>query len=163
MTKKLKDSTNPRKEKARWIDQYQDIITLTDVPINILILERIQKELLDWAFNNDDALKITQFFRSKGIPFSTAHRWCQLHPDFKQTYEEAMRALGDRREIGALKKKYEPTTIMRMMPLYDKSWRKVEEWRASIKQKEQEKQNNTTVQVVIEPIPDSPLVPQKKE
>lgn len=140
---------------------YMDTFTFKMKPMSIEGIERIAAELVNWARNNDDALKIAQFWNDKGINHQDFYRWMEWSPALKSAHEITMSILGTRREIGAIQKKFDTGMISFTMPFYDKNWKDNVEWRSSLKAKEAAEQNNETKIVIMERIPDSPLVPSK--
>lgn len=152
----IKDTKNT---KYRF-DSYVDIFTLRTTPVSDTWIEKLALELVDWAINDPEAFKLTQFYRLKGIGSDDMKRWKERNSKLKRAHTIALEALGDKREIGALKKLYEPGTAARTMPRYDPEWRDLEEWRASLKNKDEDKNREPQV-IVIDRFPDSDKVPVK--
>ena len=75
-------------------------------------------------------------------------------------YRAALQIIGDRREVGGLKKKLDPGMISTTMPHYDQDWKDLAEWRSKLTKDEQEGKGNVTI--VMEKFPNSDLVPEKK-
>lgn len=139
MKKKLKpitpnkEITQPRdRDYSPWLEDYLDCFTFSYVPVTEAFINRISKELLDWAQNDPEALKMSEFFNKKRIPRNTWDAWSR-YPTFKAARALAVEALGNRREKGAIAKKFDPTTINFMMPMYDAEWKAQVEWRAKLK------------------------------
>jgi len=152
-----KDSVS--KKGYVFFDDYTDLFTFKKVPISEAYIDRLATELLDWALNNDDALKMSQFYLGKGISYHSFSRWLKRSKNLEEAHNSALKLLGNRREIGAIKKKYDTSMIATMMPKYDEDWKEVIEWRSKLK--EQEASNETKI-VVIEKAPNSNIVPEKK-
>lgn len=140
-------------------DTYQELVSWRTIPVHEAAVERIASEMVEWAFNDPDALRLSAFFQMKKIPREYLYRWRDRFPIMKSAVEEAMLAIGMRREKGAIKKEYDAGTIKFMQPLYDEDWKKTEEWRASLGRDEERVGN---IKVVIEQFPSSDLVPEKK-
>ncbi len=153
--------TNKVQKPTEPFFDYLDTFTFKMKPMSIEGIERIASDIVNWARNNDDALKIAQFWNDRGINHQDFYRWMKWSPALKSAHETTMSILGTRREIGAIQKKFDSGMISFTMPFYDEDWKKNVEWRSSMKAKEASEQNNETKIVVIEKIPDSPLVPNK--
>lgn len=136
--KKTRKTANPStlNEKPTindvWDEQYLCMFTLRQKPICDAVLEKWAAELLDWAKNCDDALKISQWCTLKGLSTMDLYRFCQRNQVLASAHQRAKEILGDRREMGALKKKYDTTLTAFMMPHYDKDWKEMAEWKAKI-------------------------------
>jgi hypothetical protein len=127
-----------------WLEDYLDCFTFKYKPVTEAFIDRISNELLNWAQNDNDALKLTEFFNKKRIPKSTWEAW-NRYPIFKAARALAVEALGNRREKGAITRKYDATTINVMMPLYDSDWKENVEWRAKLKSESETAQVPQTV------------------
>lgn len=161
--KKTHDLTMIGEEKPKKltvIDEYQELMTWKRVPVHEGVIERIATEMIHWAKEDNNALRLSAFFLKKNIPRTYLYKWRDEFPVFKLAFHEAMQAIGSRREEGAIKKVYDAGMIKFMQPLYDEEWKKTEEWRATLS-KEHERQGN--IKVVIEQFPSSDLVPEKKD
>lgn len=124
-------------------------------------LRRLGKDLTQWALNDDDALTIRQFFNERGIGEHSVQLWQEKSPEFKAACKLAMSAIGTRREIGGIKKKFDSNFVSSSMAHYLKEYKALAEWRAALRQKEEAK--NETKVVVIERYPSTPEVPVKQE
>jgi transposase-like protein len=80
---------------------------------------------------------MTQFMREYGIPESTFYFWVKKHSEFRQAYWYALTAIGDRREIGALKREYDAGTVDKTISHYCSVNAAAEERRAKLKREEQ--------------------------
>jgi len=163
MTTIPQDIKKKQKTPSTYYDQYRDLFTFRMKPVPMSFIERISKELVEWAYTNEDALVLSDFFYSKGIGSRVANGWANKTPILKQAVEEAKRLLGNRREKGAIKKEYDAGMIKATMNLYHDEWEKLEVWRAELKQKQDEITQKSTIQWVLEKFPDSKLVPKKPE
>lgn len=159
-TEKVASKTTLQHSDSKFFD-YLDAISFKQKPMSIEAIERLAVELCDWAMNNENALKISQFYVKHGIQRSDYLRWMERCPALKIAHEMGKEAIGNRREIAGLTKKFDAGLVAFSMPHYDPEWRENIEWRSSMKAKEAAEQNNETKIVIMERIPDSPLVPQK--
>lgn len=159
--KKVDDSIIEIKEskKTTWFF-YRCFLTGLDKPMNEAGIERLAKEVVEWARSNPDALKISQFYLDFGIPRSLWNDWCQKWPLLRQANDFAKEVIGNRRENGALNNKLNPSMVSFTMPIYDEDWKEESVRRASLKDGSSEAK--TTVHVTMSPIPNSSLVPERK-
>jgi hypothetical protein len=79
----------------------------------------------------------------------------------REARDYALCALGDRREVGGLKRKYDPGIIARTQAYYSDAWRFLEEWRSDMR-KADENQSEQKITVILEAFPSSDLVPNKR-
>jgi len=152
-----------KKKPAPYFDQYRDLFTMKMKPVPESFIHRLAKDLIDWAMNNEDALVLRDFFFSKGIGDGVANAWARRHPVLKDAFTQAKFMIGSRREKGAIKKQYDVSMVKASMPRYDPDWKEDEIWRAELKQKQEEKTQQSNIQWVLEKFPNSPVVPEKKE
>ncbi len=145
--------------KVVWFD-YQCIYTGLMKPMNEAGINRLAEEVTDWARNDVEAFKISQFYLHKGISRKVWLQWCDRYPRLQQANESAKELIGNRREIGALKHELNYGPIGFTMPFYDAEWKDETVRRAALKEGSSEARS--TVVVTMNPIPNSLLVPEKK-
>lgn len=151
MSKAIKHSTPDKTRANTWLEDYTDLFTFKRKPISYAFVERIAEELVTWAREDDEALKLSQFYLAKGVPHSTFKKLVNDHPALKIARDSAMQFIGNRREIGALKKKLDSGMISSQMAKYDKSWWTLEEKRAELRARTQNKdQGDVTYKVVVD-------------
>lgn len=140
-----------KKSKLTVVETYKHLFTCMTVPISQAFIEKLATDLVVWAAEDEDALKLTQFLRKLGLQSVTFYRWCHKYPELMNAKKAALEAIGDRREILALKNKLNSTMVMSQMAKYDDSWRNLESWRAELRAKAQEKENlNTKYAIIVE-------------
>lgn len=149
MTVKKKNKHNiERKSSLKNVFDYSyDIVTFRQKPIMLEKIDELAVELYDWAMNNEEALKLSSFFTKRGISGDTLKRWKKRSKKLKVAHELAKAAIGERRETGALSRKYESNFIYKTMPLYDKEYKVLEEWRATINRKNEQEEKTTTFNI----------------
>lgn len=94
------------------------------------------RRLKDWAFNDEEALKIGQFRRQEHLSSTRYENLVKNYPDIKEAHNEALLALGDRREIMALKRQLDPSLATKALHVYDPEWREIHLFHSSLKEKE---------------------------
>jgi len=138
-------TTNHTKLKRRSpslvSDFYKHLFTNMTVPVTTSFIARLSEDLLKWAVNDDNALKLTQFTRKVGVHSGTFYRWANKHPTLRNALTAAKEAIGDRREIGALTGKYNYKMVMHQQHHYDNSWWDSEVKRAELRARTTDKLN----------------------
>jgi len=139
-TKKLNQPiTQQRTFPSSAVEKYRELFIPRERPVSIAFIERLCADLIDWAINDDDALKIIDFYVSRKIHPKTFWRWEQKYPMLTDARNMALNIIGSRREKGALKKKFEPTVMMKQQHHYDKTWWEDEVARAELRARTQQK------------------------
>lgn len=138
----VKDKPSKRTNKINEItkiayDQYFDYIDFREKPASENFIMRLGQEWIDWCFNSK-GLKASQFFKSKGLDSRTYYRWMDKYSKFKDAYYYGLEILGDKREQGAIEKKYEVSMIKHRMHAYDPEWIKSDEYHSKLRTDAQE-------------------------
>lgn len=159
--KKVENSTviQENTKSCQWFD-YPCILTGELRPMNKNGIDRLCQEVTKWAYSDTKALRISQFYHRIGIPGRTWRDWCSRFPELKQAHDTAKEIIGERREIGALNHEFNTQVVAYTMPFYDAEWKDETVRRASLKEGSSE--SKSTVVVIMEPTPNSPLVPERK-
>ncbi len=156
----IKHTTEKNKPTSNRFEFYTCCYTFQLKPITKETLDHLAEKLLKWARDNDEALKLSQFYHREGVDGTDFYAWCEKNENLKRAHKNALEMIGNRREILGLKKKFDSGLVSTTMPLYDKSWREVHEWKAKLKA---ENDTNNGVQIVVmKDVPNSDLVPVKK-
>jgi len=137
-SKNIKHNTPKYKATTGVIEFYNDSFSWKEVPVSQAFIDKTTEELATWAINDKNALKLTQFCHIKGIPSQTLYRWCDKYPKLKAAKDLAIEIIGNRREIGAIKNKYNHQMISSQQAKYDSSWWSLEVQRAELKAKLQQ-------------------------
>lgn len=134
---------------------HQQKIYLTEKEIALLA-----EKLVKWALNDPEALKITLFFNDRGLTWSVVKDIRKRSPSFNAAYEISMQAIGDRRELGVIKRELSEGIVKYTLPIYDQAIREMELERALLRiQAEQEhERDNRTKYIFMPPIPETEIV-----
>lgn len=161
ISKKLtnKPSMDEITGKPYVFEEYTNFLDFKKHPVSEQFIEHFGQKLLHWATRSDDAYKLSQFLILEGVSTTTFERWSERVPVLKECQAAALTAIGNRREIGGLTNKLNASLVASTMPHYDKTWKKLVEWKEKLKQKEEAK--NETRIVIMERSPNSDLVPVK--
>lgn len=116
-------------------------------------------EVLKWS-ECDDALKLTDYATLKRMPYDTFIRYTKRSKYLGECWEIARERVTSRRELGALKNKYNSSVVMGTMGMYDKEYKEFLKWKSDLRK--DEKAAGETKIVVLEKYPNSDVVPEKK-
>lgn len=120
--------------ESPWLEDYLDCFTFKMKPITQGFIDRISQELIQWAQNDPDAIKLSQFYTKKRIPRHSFYGWVK-YPIFKDAKELTLEIIGARRELNTLKREYDASTNNQMMHIYDPEWKEHREYQ-DLKEKE---------------------------
>lgn len=120
-------------QKWTWFDEYRDFMQGKMVPVSEAFIEQLSKDYITWATEDETALILSQFPLSKKIPPDTFYNWINRSPILAQAHTIALTAVGNRRELGGLNKRLSEGMVSFTMPSYNKEWKELQEWRASMK------------------------------
>ncbi len=151
----------PHQKNHPWFD-YQDFYTGSTKIMSENGIYKLAEELLDWARNDVEAFKLSQFRLHRGIPRDTWKEWVRKYPRFKEANEEAKEMIGNRREIGAMRHELNYGVVGFTMPFYDPEWKEETVRRASLKEGSSG-DGKVMITVVTDAVPNSPLVPERKK
>ena len=150
-----------KKAKIEVLEEYYNYDSQRLTPITAGTLERLVINGIKWAREIDDAIKLSQFMDLNGIPLRTWQRWEEKYPAFYDGTRNIISVLGNKRELGLLRRKFDSGSTMFTMPLYDKEWKDLFEWRSKLTQKEVIQAGQQFI--VMEKTANSPMVPERKE
>lgn len=142
-TKKTNKTSTRRKPVRRIIqfEPYLDYLNMKQKPMCIEGIERIGESLLKWAMEDKNARILRPFFTKRGISMQTVKKWGEKSDKFAGAVELAKATIGDRLLDGGYTRKYEASLVTRGLPKYDKEWKDLEIWRASLKTTDPKQQN----------------------
>ncbi len=145
---------NNTKKRKRATDSQEYLCTKSwrMVPYTDSFIESVGRELCEWVLEEieEDELKgrrltLNQFWRKRGIDHKSAEFWVGTRPIFARMVAFAREAIADKREIGAILKKFDSSTVAFIQPEYSEAWKQMTEWRNDLKTK--------VAQASVQPIP----------
>src|SRR5215475_3187714 len=86
------------KQKVTLIDEWHNWGTHKKDFMTNLMLERLCQKLVDWARDDEEAIKIKEFVAKEGIPERTWDTWHDRYECVKEAVRQAKVHLGNRRE-----------------------------------------------------------------
>ena len=145
--KKVDKVCGQKRRQYKYLETYKDLLTFQDIPVSELFLERLGEDLVLWAKKakkdwkeDDQDLKITPFFTDRHIGQSTYSNWVKKYPTFKEQIILAKQIIGDARENGALRRKFDSALVIKSAAIYDPEWVLLEEWRSRLAKLEQQQE-----------------------
>lgn len=151
------------KVKSHAGDYYYDVFTLRQRPVSWGFKLKLAEDLVAWAQIDEtgkESLRIQDFYNSRGISHQSYARWLDNCPALKEAHEFALSCIASRRELGALRKRYDAGSVFRSLGHYCKIERNEQERIASLKKDPEQKP--TTFIVQMPSLDSSQLVPDKK-
>lgn len=173
MSKKMKKTNNPSTEEqittTYVFDEYISTIDFRKRPVSDNWILQLARRLRDWAVNDPEALTLVSFYNKEGIASRDLARWCERVPALQLAYETAMATIGARREIAGLKRDFDSGIVRTTMPIYDKKFKDLEEWRSSLRADQSVKEEFEAAvaryvaarEVILKDLPVSEHVPDK--
>ncbi len=116
------DSSSENPVKQLFMGDYFNIHTFQRHPITPTFFSYQAKLLKEWA-DQDDSLRISDFYDKQGYGPEFYYYWVDKDHDFKAANSYALRRIGSRREGGAMTRKFSENTIHKTLGYYDPIWR----------------------------------------
>lgn len=115
------------------------------------VLQKYADALLDWAQNNDDAIRTKDFMYLQRVSPEVFYNWADRYPPLKAALAMANDMVGGRRERNGLMRKFDPGLVERTMPMYNKEYK---EWKMAQNKVMAEQMNSAPRIVVLEKFPE---------
>jgi hypothetical protein len=153
MKKKTKKNSNPtisepfRPTDDSWYHKAKTFFQWRNTPLGLPFRQDLVAKMVEWA-EHKDSFKVTQFCYSHGIPYKTFLRWTQKYPDIHEVYQGILLHLGNKRELGALKRELCPATAHYTMSHYCPIWKEQQERKARLKQPETQESGIQVVELL---------------
>jgi len=84
-------------------------------------ITELSEDLEKWS-KKESSIVIGEFATDMNCNPAIYRKLCAIHPTFRTMYKSALRRLGDRREKGAINKKFEPKTVSKYARFYDEEY-----------------------------------------
>jgi len=117
----------------KWYHKARSFLQWKQVGLEEPFRQEIISKMIEWA-EQKDSFKMAQFTYAYGIPYMTFIKWTKIYPDIGKIYKEIKLHLGNKREIGALKRELCPSTAHFTMAFYCPIWEEQEERKARLRQ-----------------------------
>lgn len=138
--------------RLRFFEEYGN-------PIPDNVLDDLCLDMQEWS-DKKSSLRFKDFLTENRIQSKMFYDFLERHKGLQREYEFTLNKIASRREIGAISRRFDATSALRMMPRYDHEWTENEEKLAKIKRLSQQEGNNgQTIIAVLPEIPHSNLVP----
>lgn len=122
-------TANPNVTKKAFVlyDDYYCVNDFKRKPVSIVYLDDYAKRFKAWVDSTknvdgdgDEPLRLSQWLALEGIYHTDHTRWCKRHEPTRIAHEYVMARIATRREIGALKRRYDASSIARNQWKYDR-------------------------------------------
>lgn len=155
--------SNPitKKSSRTKIESPHTIFSWRQKPVSDEFLKQLINDGIEWAANDPEAYKIKPFFKKRRITTNDIKRWQERSDEFAEGYQFMKEIIGDRREIGALKKQLDSAIVLRSMHQYDPEWLEIDQHHAALRKTDEQQPSKIQVEVIQYPSTDR--VPEKKD
>lgn len=102
-------------ESLTYFQKYRNMQSWRTGEISEAFIDKLSCDLMTWA-DMDDSYRLTQFLRRIGMTERSFYLLTDKNTKLKEAHWYAMAALGDRREIGAIKQN--PAVAMQTLDMY---------------------------------------------
>ena len=152
---------DPVKKRTRTVNNDPECLySYRSIPISEAMVERMIEDLNDWPIKNPDEISVTEFYLSRGIARSTYYDLLKRHPRLKETHDNTMRRMGERLLKRSINKEAVWQPVQFMLYSYAPEFKEATEYHQQLGQKQLE---STNFKIQMIEVPNSPLVPIKKE
>lgn len=157
-SKKINKNSTPKIIDPISVTMGRDWYSWRERPVSEAYINQLCEELLEWAVTDKKALRVSTWIRERKISRQTVKHWRAAFPQFNAAYAEAMEAIGDRREIGAIEKTYDANSVFRSLHQFDSEWHEsVNKYHSDLK-KEEEASKKQDITVIYSPVPEHDLI-----
>jgi len=160
----ISTNSEPKSEDplVRVVDQMVDWNTGLTRPLTNLFVEETRKKLLLEATTDDQLLSIESFCHKYRIARNTFDRLCDKFPELAEAKQIYIEAVAHSLERGFMLRDtpYIPNSAKWILPTYSKKYEDRENKIAALNRAQEQEAKSITV--VMDAIPDSPLVPKMR-
>jgi hypothetical protein len=139
------------------------LFTHREMPVPLEFIDRVADEFERWVEEDPNAFKVSQFRFKHKISSCVWNRWLKVSERLREANEFVLTGLGIKRELGGLKNELNIQMVQFAMPFYDESWERESIRRSNLTKQENAAGATQTQFVLVDKIPDSPLVKPKEE
>ena len=107
--------------KQIFLGEYFNIKTFKKHIVTASFIESEARKLMEWS-DQDDSLLMQQFVNRQGYRSVIFYEWVEKYEVFKIAHEYALSKIGERREIGAMTRKFAESTVHRTLGHYSPIW-----------------------------------------
>jgi hypothetical protein len=106
--------------------------------------------MYEWI-ENEENIEVMQFCIEYKIPYMTLKDWTAKYPDIDKAYKDIKLMLASRRRVGATKRKYSESMILKDIHVYDPEWLAINRYNAELKNIEAQ-QGNILIEMHAAPV-----------
>jgi hypothetical protein len=150
----------PQHHENRHYEEYYSPTTGKYELLSDNIIEKLIKELIEYAQEPSGIAKVSHFIMKKGIPLRTYFSWLEKFPKLKEAHDMAMQTIADYREFSALKANNSTVVYNSLLMLGD-DWRQFHEWKQALNAKNTQPGTTSIPTCIMPAIPSCPSVPER--
>lgn len=104
------------------LEEYLDMYLLQKKPVTDTFLEMLASTYIKWVKEETKCLLFTEFLQYQGIRREDFYRWLLRSEKLRQAHDFVIMVLCNRREVGAITRKYDSSMITKMHGFYSDIW-----------------------------------------
>lgn len=131
------------------LEEYLNLKTLGNEPLSQTGLERMARELVEWARTTEDAVRVEEFSLAHGIPTRVFEAWADRYPLFGEAYAHAMELLGMKSYKKAIHKGLAEPIFKHLQHAYDPAWKRAEDYHHERRKQLMEKNTPPPTTIVV--------------
>ncbi len=135
------------------LEEYLDMYLLQKKPVTDTFLDMLASTYVKWVKEETKCLLFTEFLQYQGIRREDFYRWLLRSEKLRAAHDFVIMVLCNRREVGAITRKYDSSMITKMHGFYSDIWVQETTRVAALGMKDEDRKQNITV--IIPPFGDS--------
>ena len=147
------------KKTPVWLGEYRNNKDFKMKVVTQSFLEKYADEIIQKAYNDDNFFTVEDLYLFFGIPKATYYDWIKKFPFFREAHDYAKLIIGRRREKHGIMREW---NTLGSMAQYNDRWKESDEWKASLKEKQENKESGIKV-VLVEKFEDPSAKKNKEE
>lgn len=144
---KITNTSKNRKKETKAVPWNSSIFSWREIPVSEGAIEYIINELQREGDENMKMYSLEKFLKKHKISHQTFDRWRQKFDRLEEAVQFFLMSIGVTREDLAIEGEIDRGMIIPTQAHYSKVWRDMEEWRAALKNKDDKKDMNITIEM----------------
>jgi len=146
----VKEAAKKREIVPYRVEYFDNLFSNGKIPVSQDYLKKFAQEWIEVAREDEDMLVLAEFLDKKGVGDNIMEDWMKRCPELAEAKERVRRTIAIRREKGAMKKKLDSHSVFRSQHWYDPKDKAGEEWRATLRAKNDNLSGTGNITVVME-------------
>lgn len=130
-SKSTVDKAKPEKKRSIYLGDYYCMKELQPRPVTEALLKMIAEKLIEWA-QYEDSMSMTSFLQALSMDRSDYNRWRERSEELRRADAYARALIGNRRELGAITRKYDGSMIKYSLWQYAPEYKESAEFHARL-------------------------------